>query len=48
VGKPKTLELALKNITRDDFAAQLEQVKLSCPGSELRWLSHVGHSSRFR
>ncbi|XP_037709388.1 transmembrane protein 214-A isoform X1 [Drosophila subpulchrella] len=41
VGKPKTLELALKSITRDDFAAQLEQVKLSCPGSELRWLSHI-------
>lgn len=39
--KPKTLELALRNITWDDFAAQLEQVKLSCPGSELRWLSHV-------
>lgn len=39
--KPKTLELALRNITRDDFAAQLEQVKLSCPGSELRWLSHI-------
>ncbi|XP_017059299.1 transmembrane protein 214-B isoform X1 [Drosophila ficusphila] len=39
--KPKTLELALKNITRDDFSSQLEQVKLSCPGSELRWLSHI-------
>lgn len=39
--KPKTLELALKNITPDDFSAQLEQVKLSCPDSELRWLSHV-------
>ncbi|XP_044316021.1 transmembrane protein 214-A isoform X1 [Drosophila rhopaloa] len=41
VAKPKTLEQALRNITRDDFAAQLEQVKLSCPGSELRWLSHI-------
>ncbi|XP_039479100.1 transmembrane protein 214-B isoform X1 [Drosophila santomea] len=39
--KPKTLELALRNVTQDDFAAQLEQVKLSCPGSELRWLSHI-------
>ncbi|KAH8341621.1 hypothetical protein KR059_012373 [Drosophila kikkawai] len=39
--KPKTLELALKQITPDGFAAQVEQVKLSCPGSELRWLSHV-------
>ncbi|KAH8248607.1 hypothetical protein KR032_001372 [Drosophila birchii] len=39
--KPKTLEQALKQITPDDFAAQVEQVKLSCPGSELRWLSHI-------
>ncbi|XP_041451869.1 transmembrane protein 214 isoform X2 [Drosophila obscura] len=39
--KPKTLEQALKHITPDDFASQLEQVKLSCPGSELRWLSHI-------
>ncbi|KAH8298276.1 hypothetical protein KR018_012465 [Drosophila ironensis] len=41
VTKPKTLELALRNITADDFSAQLEQVKLSCPASELRWLSHI-------
>ncbi|KAH8244185.1 hypothetical protein KR026_001807 [Drosophila bipectinata] len=39
--KPKTLEQALKNITPDDFSAQVEQVKLSCPDSELRWLSHI-------
>ncbi|KAH8261777.1 hypothetical protein KR038_000093 [Drosophila bunnanda] len=39
--KPKTLEQALKLISPDDFAAQVEQVKLSCPGSELRWLSHI-------
>ncbi|XP_017154101.1 transmembrane protein 214 isoform X1 [Drosophila miranda] len=41
LAKPKTLEQALKHITPDDFAAQLTQVKLSCPGSELRWLSHI-------
>ncbi|KAH8412264.1 hypothetical protein KR009_000898 [Drosophila setifemur] len=41
VNKPKTLEQSLRNITPDDFAAQLEQVKLSCPDSELRWLSHI-------
>ncbi|BFF94963.1 transmembrane protein 214 [Drosophila madeirensis] len=39
--KPKTLEEALKHISPDDFAAQLEQIKLSCPGSELRWLNHI-------
>ncbi|XP_068151244.1 transmembrane protein 214 isoform X1 [Drosophila tropicalis] len=39
--KPKTLEQALLHITPDDFLAQLEQVKLSCPGSEIRWLSHI-------
>ncbi|KAH8403314.1 hypothetical protein KR222_010331 [Zaprionus bogoriensis] len=39
--KPKTLEQAMRQITPDDFAAQLAQVKISCPGSELRWLSSV-------
>ncbi|XP_034472511.1 transmembrane protein 214 isoform X1 [Drosophila innubila] len=40
-GKPKTLEQAMKQITPDDFAAQLAQLKISCPGSELRWLSNI-------
>ncbi|KAM8716884.1 hypothetical protein ACLKA7_003711 [Drosophila subpalustris] len=40
-GKPKTLEQAMKLITPDDFAAQLAQLKISCPGSELRWLSNI-------
>ncbi|KAH8378417.1 hypothetical protein KR093_011255 [Drosophila rubida] len=39
--KPRTLEQAMKQITLDDFAAQLAQVKISCPGSELRWLSNI-------
>ncbi|XP_060653969.1 transmembrane protein 214 isoform X1 [Drosophila nasuta] len=39
--KPKTLEQAMKQITPDDFAAQVAQVKISCPGSELRWLSNI-------
>ncbi|EDW11421.1 transmembrane protein 214 isoform X1 [Drosophila mojavensis] len=39
--KARTLEQAMKQITPDDFAAQLEQVKISCPGSQLRWLSNI-------
>ncbi|XP_023165665.2 transmembrane protein 214 isoform X1 [Drosophila hydei] len=39
--KVKSLEQAMKLITPDDFAAQLEQVKISCPGSKLRWLSNI-------
>ncbi|EDW04232.1 GH11685 [Drosophila grimshawi] len=39
--KPKTLEQAIKKITPDDFMAQLAQIKISCPGSELRWLSSM-------
>lgn len=44
--KPKTLEQALKQITPDDLAAQVAQVKISCPGSELRWLSSVSRNQR--
>lgn len=44
--KPKTLEQALRLITPDDFAAQVAQVKISCPGSELRWLSSVSKETR--
>lgn len=44
--KPKTLEQALRQITPDDFAAQVAQVKISCPGSELRWLSSVSEEIR--
>ncbi|XP_064537270.1 transmembrane protein 214 isoform X1 [Drosophila montana] len=39
--KAKSLEQAMKQITIDDFAAQVAQVKISCPGSELRWLSNI-------
>lgn len=44
--KPKTLEQALKQITPDDLAAQVAQVKISCPGSELRWLSSVSRNQK--
>lgn len=39
--KPKSLEQAFKNLTADEFASHLEQLKLIYPGSKLAWLKEV-------
>uniref|UniRef100_W8BC69 Transmembrane protein 214 n=1 Tax=Ceratitis capitata TaxID=7213 RepID=W8BC69_CERCA len=39
--KPKSLEAVLRNVTVNDFATQLEQLRIVYPGSELLWLKGV-------
>ena len=39
--KPKSLEQAFKNLTADDLASQLEQLKIWYPDSNLAWLKGV-------
>ncbi|KNC30351.1 hypothetical protein FF38_03942 [Lucilia cuprina] len=41
--KPKSLEQAFKNLTADDFASHLEQLKIIYPGSKLAWLKEIAN-----
>ncbi|XP_036329132.1 transmembrane protein 214-like [Rhagoletis pomonella] len=41
VSKAINIESVLRNITANDFASQLEQLKFAYPGSELLWLKGV-------